>query len=251
MSKACLGAHFDIHGGGPDLIFPHHENEIAQSEAANQCPFANYWLHAGAVRVDGQKMSKSLGNFFTIREVLQKYHPEVVRYLLVSTHYRSPIHYSEANLLEAKAGLERFYNTLKNYPRVAALPVDALAQNGYYPRFVDAMNDDFNARTALSVMYDMIKAINSATHVETARTLVATLKAMANILGILQTEPRAFLQTGSDNALMPEQIEDLINERRQAKLVKNYARADVIRNRLKQQGIVLEDSPKGTTWRRE
>ena len=250
MSKACLGTHFDMHGGGPDLIFPHHENEIAQSEAANQCPFANYWLHAGAVRVDGRKMSKSLGNFFTIREVLRTYHPEILRYLLVSTHYRSPIYYSEANLLEAKAGLERFYNTLKHYPQVAALPADILDQGNYYQHFVAAMSDDFNTRTALSVMYDMIKTINNLTDTEKARLLVAELKAMANILGILQTEPQAFLQTNGDNTLLPEHIEDLINERRQAKLVKDYARADVIRDHLKQQGIVLEDSPKGTTWRR-
>jgi len=251
MSKSCLGAHFDIHGGGPDLPFPHHENEIAQSEAANGCTYVNYWMHAGAVRVDGEKMSKSLGNFFTIRDVLEKYHPEVVRFLIISSHYRSPINYSEDNLIEAKAGLDRFFQTLKAYKAVEAAPLSALASSEFYTRFVAAMNDDFNTRMALTVMYDLVKAINSSPS-EQAASLVAELKAMAGVLGILQVDPETFLQ-GNDvsEGLSAEEIEQYIQERIDAKLAKNYARADEVRNLLQEQGIVLEDSAAGTTWRRE
>ena len=251
MSKSCLGEHFDIHGGGPDLPFPHHENEIAQSEAANGCQYVNYWMHAGAVRVDGEKMSKSLGNFFTIREVLKKYHPEVVRFLIISSHYRSPINYSEDNLVEAKAGLDRFFQTLKDYPHVDALPLNRLANSEYYSRFVAAMNDDFNTRIAITVMYDLIKAINSSDH-QTAEALIGELKAMANILGILQVDAEIFLKGGeSDDGLSAEAIEAYIQERQEAKLAKNYARADEVRTLLAEQGVVLEDSKDGTTWRRD
>jgi len=251
MSKSCLGAHFDIHGGGPDLPFPHHENEIAQSEAANGCTYVNYWMHAGAVRVDGEKMSKSLGNFFTIRDVLEKYHPEVVRFLIISSHYRSPINYSEDNLIEAKAGLDRFFQTLKAYKGVEAAPLSALTDSEFYTRFVAAMNDDFNTRMALTVMYDLVKVINSSS-AELAVSLVAELKAMAGVLGILQVDPETFLQ-GNDVAegLSAEAIEQYIQERVDAKLAKNYARADEVRSLLQEQGIVLEDSAAGTTWRRE
>ena len=253
MSKSCLGNHFDIHGGGPDLPFPHHENEIAQSEAANGCRYVNYWMHAGAVRVDGEKMSKSLGNFFTIRDVLQKYHPEVVRYLIVSSHYRSPINYSEDNLVEAKSGLDRFYQTLKHYPHIAAADLEALEDSEYYQRFVEAMNDDFNTRVALAAMYDLVKGINALakTDAQQAEQQVAELKAMANILGILQADPVAFLQAASaDGALTAEHIEAAIAERQQAKLDKDYRRADKIRQQLREQGVELEDTREGTTWRR-
>ena len=252
MSKSCLGDSFDIHGGGPDLPFPHHENEIAQSEAANGCKFVNYWMHAGAVRVDGEKMSKSLGNFFTIREVLQKYHPEVVRYLIVSSHYRSAINYSEDNLIEAKLGLVRFYQTLKNYTHVAVATHDSLVRSDFYSRFVSAMNDDFNTRIALATMYDLVKEINAIANENAAlaEQRAGELKAMANILGILQANPVAFLQAASaTEGLSVLQIETYIEQRQQAKREKNYARADEIRQLLGEQGIVLEDSREGTTWR--
>lgn len=249
MSKSCLGAHFDIHGGGPDLPFPHHENEIAQSEAANGCTYVNYWMHAGAVRVDGEKMSKSLGNFFTIRDVLEKYHPEVVRFLIISSHYRSPINYSEDNLIEAKAGLDRFFQTLKDYTGVDAADLSVMDKSDFYKRFVAAMNDDFNTRMALTVMYDLVKAINSSEKT-TAESLVAELKAMANILGILQVEPEVFLKGSQSGGLSDEQIDAYIQERIDAKLNKDWARADELRNLLQDEGIVLEDSKDNTTWRR-
>ena len=162
MSTCCLGNHFDIHGGGPDLVFPHHENEIAQSEAATGEKYANTWMHAGAVRVDNEKMSKSLGNFFTIREVLEKYHPEVVRYFLMSSHYRSPINYSEDSLLEARSGLERMYTALRDYEAVAAASICTLAESDYYPRFTAAMDDDFNTREALAVIFELVRELNSS-----------------------------------------------------------------------------------------
>jgi cysteinyl-tRNA synthetase len=253
MTKSCLGNSFDIHGGGPDLPFPHHENEIAQSEAANGCKYVNYWMHAGAVRVDGEKMSKSLGNFFTIRDVLKKYHPEVIRYLIVSSHYRSAINYSEDNLIEAKSGLDRFYQTLKAYQNVSAADLSELTNSEWYQRFVAAMNDDFNTRVALATMYDLVKEINAVakTDSEKAVPLVAELKAMANILGVLQADPVSFLQaSSSEDGLSAEQIEGYIAERHQAKLDKNYARADEIRTLLSEQGVMLEDSREGTSWRR-
>lgn len=256
MSKSCLGATFDIHGGGPDLPFPHHENEIAQSEAANGCKYVNYWMHAGAVRVDGEKMSKSLGNFFTIRDVLKKYHPEVIRYLIVSSHYRSSINYSEDNLVEAKGGLDRFYQTLKQYVDTPACELDQITDSPYYQQFVEAMNDDFNTRIALSGMYDLVKAINTAAtdfpdEPEKSQALVAQLKTMANILGILQADPVSFLQgVGSNDGLSNEDIDALVTERIQAKKDKQYGRADDIRQQLDEQGILLEDSREGTAWRR-
>ncbi len=253
MSKSCLGANFDLHGGGPDLPFPHHENEIAQSEAANGCKYVNYWMHAGAVRVDGEKMSKSLGNFFTIRDVLEKYHPEVIRYLIVSSHYRSHINYSEDNLVEAQAGLDRFYHALKNYPNVPAAEKSDIADSRYYQTFFEAMNDDFNTRVALAAMYDLVKDINTITKAgddQQAIKLVAELKCMADILGILQFDPAEFLQAGGDG-ISAEDIEALIAERVQAKKDKNYARADEIRQQLDTEGVLLEDSRDGTTWRRK
>ena len=251
MSKSCLGATFDIHGGGPDLPFPHHENEIAQSEAANGCRFVNYWMHAGAVRVDGEKMSKSLGNFFTIREVLKKYDPEVIRFLIVSSHYRSPINYSEDNLVEAKTGLDRFYHALKNYADVDPSPVESLDGNPFYARFTEAMNDDFNTRIAISVMYDLVKQIHNASSALEAKQWVADLKAMGGILGILQADATGFLQgKQAEGELTAAEIELLIEERHQSKLDKNYARADEIRAMLLEKNIVLEDSREGTIWRK-
>lgn len=253
MSKDCCGVTFDIHGGGPDLPFPHHENEIAQSEAANGCKYVNYWMHAGAVRVDGEKMSKSLGNFFTIRDVLEKYHPEVVRFLLISSHYRSPINYAEDNLIEARAGLERFYGALRDYADVAAAPLADIEQSAYYQAFVASMNDDFNTRLALAGMYDLVRDLNNAkSNPAQARQLAAQLKAMGNVLGILQDNPAQFLQSAGQSAISAEAVEQLIAERIEAKRNKNYARADEIRKNLLEQGVVLEDSREGgTQWRRE
>jgi len=257
MSKSCLGNTFDIHGGGPDLPFPHHENEIAQSEAANGCKFVNYWLHAGAVRVDGEKMSKSLGNFFTIRDVLKKYHPEVIRYLIVNSHYRSSINYSEDNLIEAKSGLDRFYQTLKHYTDVEPADISSLSKSTHYQHFVESMNDDFNTRIALSGMYELIKLINTIAVEDTnkAKALVAELKAMANILGVLQADPTEFLQaedkTTQGAGLSIDVIETLISQRIQAKKDKQYQRADDIRKQLEEQGVLLEDSREGTSWRRK
>lgn len=253
MSKKCCGDTFDIHGGGPDLPFPHHENEIAQSEAANGCKYVNYWMHAGAVRVDGEKMSKSLGNFFTIRDVLAKYHPEVVRFLLVSSHYRSPINYSEDNLIEARTGLERFYGALRDYADVTPLTFSAMQESDYYKAFVEAMNDDFNARVALAGMYDLVRDLNNAkSDAPLANNLAGQLKAMGLILGVLQENPEVFLQAGGSDAISAEDIEGLIAERIQAKADKNFARADEIRKLLLMQGVVLEDSKAGgTQWRRE
>jgi len=253
MSICCLGETFDIHGGGPDLPFPHHENEIAQSEAATGKQYVNYWMHAGAVRVDDEKMSKSLGNFFTIREVLKKYHPEVVRYFLLSSHYRSPINYSEENLIEAKGGLERFYTALRPFADVQPVALDTLKDSDYYQRFVTAMDDDFNTREALAAMYDLVRDINTQAKTDEARArqLVAELKAMAGIFGILDADPEAFLQGGGEGDLDAEQIEALIVERADAKKNRDFARADQIREDLLAQGVVLEDSREGTTWRRE
>lgn len=252
MSKHCCGSTFDIHGGGPDLPFPHHENEIAQSEAANGCKYVNYWMHAGAVRVDGEKMSKSLGNFFTIRDVLEKYHPEVVRFLLVSSHYRSPINYAEDNLIEARAGLERFYGALRDYAAVAPTPLAQLQGSGYYQAFVAAMNDDFNTRVALATMYDLVRELNSASDTQRAQQLAGELKALGDVLGILQENPTVFLQAGASDQMAAETVDALVAERIQAKKDKNYARADEIRKLLGTNGIVIEDGKDGSSqWRRE
>jgi cysteinyl-tRNA synthetase len=252
MSTCCLGDTFDIHGGGPDLPFPHHENEIAQSEAATGKQYVRYWMHAGAVRVDGEKMSKSLGNFFTIRDILDKYHPEVVRYLLIGSHYRSPINYSEDNLVEARSGLERFYTALRDFADVIPASDEVLAQSAWYQRFVEAMDDDFNTPVAAAVMYDLVRELNTTAKTDEAKAqlLASELKAMGAVLGILQENPEAFLQGGSADDLSAEQIEALIAERNRAKLDKDYARADKIREQLSDQGVVLEDSREGTKWRR-
>lgn len=254
MSKACCGVTFDIHGGGPDLPFPHHENEIAQSEAANGCKYVNYWMHAGAVRVEGEKMSKSLGNFFTIRDVLEKYHPEVVRLLLIGSHYRSPINYSEDNLIEAKAGLDRFYSALRNFSDVVPMPLVELRETQAYHQFAAAMEDDFNTRVALAGMYDLVRDLNTAAKSdnEAAKDLAAQLKALGGVLGILQENPQRFLQADNLSVnISAEQIEQLIAERIEAKQSKSYARADEIRQNLLTQGVELEDARDGTTqWRR-
>ncbi|WP_152222645.1 cysteine--tRNA ligase [Pseudomonas sp. SCB32] len=246
MSTCCLGETFDIHGGGPDLVFPHHENEIAQSEAATGKLYAASWMHAGAVRVDGEKMSKSLGNFFTIREVLEKYHPEVVRFLLVSSHYRSPINYSEDNLKEAKGALERFYTALRGLPQVAAEGGEAFVE-----RFAAAMDDDFGTPEAVAVLFEMVREINRLRDSEpaAAAALAARLRELAGLLGVLQLDADEFLQAGAAGKVDAAQVEALIQARLDARAAKNWAESDRIRDELTALGVVLEDGKGGTTWR--
>ncbi|GGJ07491.1 cysteine--tRNA ligase [Halopseudomonas pertucinogena] len=246
MSTCCLGDTFDIHGGGPDLVFPHHENEIAQSEAATGKPYAMSWMHAGAVRVDGEKMSKSLGNFFTIRDVLEKYHPEVVRYLLVASHYRSPINYSEDNLREARGALERFYRALKGLPEVPAKGGEE-----FVARFCKAMDDDFNTPEACAVLFEMAREVNRLKESDPAAAagLGARLREQAAVLGLLQLDADKFLHAGVVGKVDEAQVEALIEARLQARADRNWAESDRIRDQLADMGVVLEDSKGVTTWR--
>jgi cysteinyl-tRNA synthetase len=259
MSTCCLGNHFDIHGGGMDLQFPHHENEIAQSEGATGEKFVNLWMHNGFVRVDNEKMSKSLGNFFTVREVLNQYKPEIIRFFILSSHYRSPLNYSDESLKDAKAGLDRLYTALRGVNTVA----EAAIEEAYKIRFEQAMDDDFNTPVALSVLFDLARDLNKAkeTDPQKAHALAATLKYLSGLLGVLQEEPQFFLKGGSRYTLAipisisvysEEKIEQQIQARLDAKKAKDWAMADKIRNALREQGVILEDSPDGTTsWRRE
>lgn len=253
MSTCCLGDNFDIHGGGPDLVFPHHENEIAQSEAATGKQYANTWMHAGAVRVDNEKMSKSLGNFFTIREILDRYHPEVVRYFLISSHYRSAINYSEDNLHIAKQNLERFYHALKGMEGLCRTPLAELPQDdSYVQRFNAAMSDDFNVPEALAVLFDLVRVLNSAQANSDEQAATASLLvSLAGTLGFLHEDPESFLQSGDADAISAADIELAITARVDAKKEKDFALADQIRDKLLAQGVVLEDGRGGTTWRRE
>jgi cysteinyl-tRNA synthetase len=268
MGSELLGKHFDIHGGGADLQFPHHENEIAQSEGAHQCSFVNYWMHNGFVRVDNEKMSKSLGNFFTIREVLKKYDAEVVRFFILRAHYRSPLNYSDQHLDDAKGALTRLYTALKSAPS-PSVPLPQAGEgsqfpspvygrgargeggvdwnNSYSARFQSAMDDDFNTPEAVAVLFDLANEVNRTQSAEAA----AQLKTLAGILGLLQRDPQHFLQGetvagGLDDAAINAQIEARIA----AKKAKNFAEADRIRKELLEAGIVLEDTAQGTSWRR-
>jgi cysteinyl-tRNA synthetase len=251
MSTACLGHHFDIHGGGMDLKFPHHENEIAQSEAATGTKFVNTWMHNGFVRVAQEKMSKSLGNFFTVREVLKKFDPETVRYFILSSHYRSPLDYSDENLQGAKAALTRVYLALKEAPTAA----DMSSAAAYEERFLEAMDDDFNTPGALAVLFDLVRDINKLREEHAAVDRVAPLSSMlrrlGGILGILQRDPQEFLRSGTADGLSSEQIEGLVAKRIEARRSKNWAESDRIRDELKAQGVILEDAGGATTWRRQ
>ncbi|CAG0952175.1 cysteinyl-tRNA synthetase [Methylophilaceae bacterium] len=270
MGAHHLGKHFDIHGGGQDLQFPHHENEIAQSEGAHDCKFVNYWMHNGFVRVDDEKMSKSLGNFFTIREVLKKYKAEVVRFFILRAQYRSPLNYSDKHLDDANQALTRLYTALKNVPP-AQVAIDWAAP--FAARFKAAMDDDFNTPEAMAVLFDLASEANRSKSAEVA----GQLKALGNLMGLLEESPEAFLQGDVSDTGLPgpathdtagalvgdgaipagtathfskEDINNLIASRLEAKKSRNFAEADRIRKELSDQGIILEDSPQGTTWRR-
>lgn len=251
MSTCCLGNHFDIHGGGLDLQFPHHENEIAQSEAATGEKFANVWMHNGFVRINEEKMSKSLNNFFTIREVLKSYDAEVVRYFIMNSHYRSPLNYSDGNLDEAKNALTTLYTALRDInthqeTKLAGPPAD---------KFFAAMDDDFNTPAAIASLFELAGEVNKTRNNDMAKAteLASQLKQLAGMLGILQREPEAFLQgePTDGNGLSSEQIEGLIQQRLDARANKQWAESDRIRDELHEQGIILEDGAQGTTWRRE
>lgn len=244
MSEAHLGAHFDIHGGGQDLQFPHHENEIAQSEGAHGAIYVNYWLHNGFVRVDDEKMSKSLGNFFTIREVLKSYDAEVIRYFILAVHYRSPLSYSEQQLDSAKQALTRLYTALKDCSDEAG-EIDWSAEHA--ARFKAAMDDDFNTSQALAVLFDLAHTIQRAPTGE----LKKLLRALGGILGLLQRSAEEFLQSAvGDSTLTAEMIDQRIEARRLARAGRDFAAADRIRDELAAAGIVLEDSSERTLWRR-
>ena len=263
MSEKHLGEHFDIHGGGQDLQFPHHENEIAQSEAAHSCQMANCWMHNGFVRVDDEKMSKSLGNFFTIREVLKKYDAEVVRFFILRAHYRSPLNYSDKHLDDAKASLTRLYTALRGH-EVSANTIDW--NHPQAARYKAAMDDDFNTSEAMAVLFDLANEVNKTKSIEAA----SLLKDLGAVVGLLQRDPNEFLQgrkdyvdvlepgeykfSGSDLSdtftFSDQSIDERIKNRNEAKKAKNFAEADRIRKELADTGIILEDTPQGTTWRR-
>lgn len=250
MSTQCLGDTFDIHGGGPDLLFPHHENEIAQSECATGHKFVHTWMHAGAIRVNKEKMSKSLGNFFTIREILDKYPAEVVRYFLVSSHYRSQVDYSEDNLAEAGRTLTKLYHALRGI--VPAKEAD-VPETEHDRRFAEVMDDDFNTAGAIAVLHGVANEINQHRrdgNEDEAKNSAAVLVRLGAVLGLLQQDPEAFFQADTGGELSAEEIEGLIQARADARKAKNFAEADRIRDELAEKGIILDDSREGTTWRR-
>jgi cysteinyl-tRNA synthetase len=237
MSGSLLGESFDIHGGGQDLQFPHHENEIAQSEGANGTPFAKYWMHNGFVRVDEEKMSKSLGNFFTVREVLKKFDAEVVRFFILRAHYRSPLNYSDAHLEDAKSALGRLYTALKSCGEKVAVDW----REAHAVRFKAAMDDDFNTPEALAALFELAGRVNAG-----EKRLAGQLRALGGVLGVLQRSSEEFFQSGLD----PTAIEAMIRGREEARKRRDFGEADRIRKELLAQGVVLEDSAGGTTWRR-
>ncbi|MFP1749296.1 cysteine--tRNA ligase [Lonsdalea quercina] len=250
MNCKQLGEHFDIHGGGSDLMFPHHENEIAQSTCAHGGEYVNYWMHSGMVMVDREKMSKSLNNFFTVRDVLAHYDAETIRYFLMSGHYRSQLNYSEENLKQARASLERLYTALRGMDTSAA----ACGGEAFEARFREAMDDDFNTPEAYSVLFDMAREVNrmKVEDPAAANGLAAALRQLAKVLGLLEQDPELFLQSGAqaDDDEVAE-IEALIKQRNDARQSKDWGLADAARDRLNEMGIVLEDGPQGTIWRRK
>ena len=248
MNSKHLGHHFDIHGGGSDLTFPHHENEIAQSCCAFDTPYVNYWVHTGMVQVDNEKMSKSLNNFFTVREVLKQYDAETVRYFLLSGHYRSQLNYSDDNLKQAKAGLERLYTAIRGVEVNGDVEFEG---NVYVERFNKVMDDDFNTPEALSVLFELVKELNKvkATDQHQASDLAGVLVRLGEVLGVLQTDAETFFQGEQDDD-EASVIEALIVKRNTARADKDWATADEARDALSAMGVVLEDGPQGTTWRK-
>lgn len=251
MSTACLGNHFDIHGGGQDLQFPHHENEIAQSEGATGEDFVNLWMHNGFVRVDEEKMSKSLGNFFTVREVLKSYHPEVLRYFVLSSHYRSPLNYSDANLDLARGALGKLYAGLRGLSPGGQ--EELVAASEFERQFQQVMDDDFNTPEALSVLFAILHESHRVRDDDPVRAerLAVTLRRLGGVLGLLQLDPDLFLQQPAADGLSSDEIEALIEQRAQARRQRDWAQADRVRDRLAANGVVLEDGAGGTSWRRE
>jgi cysteinyl-tRNA synthetase len=254
MSCELLGQHFDIHGGGADLQFPHHENEIAQSEGAMygsgsiDQPVVRYWMHNGHIRVNHEKMSKSLGNFFLIKDVLAQFDPEVVRFFMLKAHYRSPINYSDSQLEEARTGLTRLYTALSKLPAIQSNKVDP----AWNDRFAQAMNDDFNTPDAIAALFELVTEIHKTQDTGRKEELLNTLYHLGNTIGLLYQSPQQFLQSGTPKAgLSSEQIEAQIAARQAAKAAKNFAGADAIRQQLFEEGVILEDKPGGhTSWRR-
>ncbi len=251
MSTRCLGNHFDIHGGGMDLQFPHHENEIAQSEGATGSSFVNFWMHNGFVRINEEKMSKSLGNFFTVREVLERYPGEVIRFFILSSHYRSPLNYSDDQLDVAASGLTRLYTALRGFDLAAESKHQAAE---YRSRFNTAMEDDFNTPVAMSILFELAREINRSKPEDPAAAsqMAGLLKALGGLLGILQEDPEQYLKSGStlSTGLSDNDIVKLVQLRLDARQDKNWTEADRIRDELKEQGVILEDVAGSTTWRR-
>lgn len=251
MNSCELGHHFDIHGGGADLMFPHHENEIAQSTCAYKGKYVNYWLHSGMVMVNQEKMAKSLGNFFTIRDALAHYDPESIRYFLLSGHYRSQLSYSEENLKQAKLALKRLYTALRDTD-ASILPAET--KGPYFDRFKTAMDDDFNTPEAYAVLFDLASAINKAKASENKSLtdqLASVLRTLANVLGLLQQNPDTFLQGSKTNDLDVTKIETLIKQRNEARAAKNWVLADKTRDALHAMNIIIEDTAYGTSWRKK
>lgn len=243
MSEDLLGKNFDIHGGGQDLQFPHHENEIAQSEAHNDCQFANYWLHNGFLNINDEKMSKSLGNFFTLRDVLNEYNPEVIRFFMLKTHYRSPLNFSHDSLIDTKNNLTRFYQSLKNY-QLTVNPASIDWSQEYAQKFKQAMDDDFNTPLAIAVLFELLNKVNSENNSQLANLLLN----LASLIGLLISNPEVYLKSGV--SLDDEHINSMITARNQARVDRDFAKSDEIRDELLKNGIVLEDSKNGTIWRK-
>jgi cysteinyl-tRNA synthetase len=250
MSTHFIDDHFDIHGGGMDLTFPHHENEIAQSEGATGCKFVNTWMHVGFVNINDEKMSKSLNNFFTIRDILEKYDGETLRYFLISSHYRSPLNFSSTNIDSAKSALKRLYTATRGLSDNVGINYVSNNNLDYEDRFNSALNDDFNTPIAISILFEIAKQINveRLNDLKKANALSQLLKKLANFLGILEYDADEYLKQGSE--LSENEILDKISKREQARLSKDFAMSDQVRDELLEFGIILEDTADGTTWRR-